>query len=342
MKRMSEFNEAAKYANAYADAGFNQSRIHDKAVFAVEDNESVYRIPSPCASVPLANFRAMLDETDLAIVEEVARSKNLVSIQIYQYLGLRGFGVKRPALRNRINKLVKFRVLREYEICRTGSDRGIRYYELDYNGYLIAQERGVVFHMGNRFLSDRQKAEQGVVEDAETAKRILAANMVVLGLLRNGAALDGFAFNETIRVTKDTLVTDSRILRTQGMFWIGEDSVFLVEAVRSTPHGMRKLADKVQRYYALVDNEDYLQFNVHGHKALPQLVLCAESLEHARKIDAYLRSKGLWSETDTIVYTHDLLYMKDTLRTFYELTQNGEQVWYGLPSRYVQPEMICA
>ena len=166
--------------------------------------------------------------------------------------------------------------------------------------------------------------------------------MVILGLLRNGAAMDGFAFNETIRPLQDDPITNDCILRTQGMFWIDEDSVFLVEAVRSTPNGMRKIADKISRYYTLVNNPDYLKRNAHGHTSLPQIVLCAESMEHARKIDAYLRSKGLWRENDTILYTHDLLYMKDTLRTFFELTDTGTPVWYSLPSRFAQQEMLRA
>ena len=342
MKQVSRFNDARNYTNVHADCGFVRQRVHDKAAYATEDNEIVNRVMTPYCYTPAEKIRSMLDEADIAIIEEVARSKYLASLQIYQYLGLRGIRLQRTGLRNRIKKMVKFHILREYEITRQGAEAGLRYYELGGLGFLIARERGVAFHKGNCFLKEQTRIDQGVVEDPVKVKRVLAANMVILGLLRNGAAMDGFAFNETVRPIQDGPITDDCILRTQGMFWINEDSVFLVEVVRSTPNGMRKIADKVSRYYALVNNNAYLAENAHGHRALPQLIICAESPEHARKIDAYLRNKGLWSERDTILYTHDLLYMKDTLRTFYELTEDGTQVWYSLPSRYSQKEMSYA
>lgn len=342
MYQVSKLNDARNYTNVYADCGFDRQRIHDHAVYATEDNESVNRTMSPYCYTPTERILDMLDRIDIAIIEEVARSKYLASLQIYQYLGLRGFNIQRSALRNRIKKMVKFHILREYEIIRQGSDNGLRYYELGGIGFLVAREQGVTFHKGNQFLKEQTKIDQGIVEDPVKVKRILAANMVILGLLRNGAAMDGFALNETIRPSQDGPIVDNCILRTQGMFWIDEDSVFLMEIVRSTPNGMRKIADKVSRYYALVNNEAYLKHNFHGHTALPQLVICAESLEHAQKIDAYLRSKDLWRKDDTILYTHDLLYMQNTLRTFYELTESGGQVWYSLPSRYAQHEMLRA
>lgn len=342
MKEMSRFNDVRYYANVSADCGFDNQRVHDKAVFAVEDGEVVARRPAPYCYTPVEKIRSMLDEVDVAIVEEVARSKYLVSLQIFQYLGLRGFQLHRPGLRNRINKLVKFHVLREYEILREGATSGLRYYELDGLGFLIARERGVEFHKGNRFLKGQTKAELGIVEDAVAVKRVLAANMVILGLLRNGAVMDGFAFNETIRPMQEAPITNDCILRSQGMLWVGDDSIFLIEAVRSAPESLNKIADKVSRYYALVNNATYLASNAHGHTALPQLVICAESPEHARQIDRHLREKGLWSETDTLLYTHDLVFMKNTLRIFYELKENGTQVWYGLPSRFARKEMACA
>lgn len=342
MKETHRLNDTANYSNVYADFGIHSDRLPEKAAFAVEGFEIAGRTPVPYEPTAMVRFLAMMDDVDVAIIEEVARSKYLVSFQIFQYLGLRGFSVKRTGLRNRLNKLLKYRILREFEIRREGLESGLRYYELDYRGFQIAQERGVVFHMGNRFLSDRKKEEQGFVEDVVAVKRILAANMVILGLLRNGVCLDGFGFNETVRVTNCDSIVDDCILRTQGIFWIGEDSVFLVEVVRSTERGLEKLADKVKRYYALVNNANYLVENAHGHTALPQLVVCAESLEHAQEIDRFLRSEGLWKEEDTILYTHDLLHMKTSLRTLYEMNEDGSLVWYSLPSRYVQPLTVCA
>lgn len=37
---------------------------------------------------------------------------------------------------------------------------------------------------------------------------------------------------------------------------------------------------KVERYYDLVNNEEYLASNYHGDAAYPQMIICGESLEH--------------------------------------------------------------
>lgn len=334
MKKKSIYNDAATYYNVNADCGFDSEKLSTTAVFAVQDKEAVYETEI-FGYTPFEVIRSMLDEVDFAMITENARSKYLTSLHHYQFMGLRGFCIKRQGINNRLKKLVKLHVLREYEIRRDGAERGIRYYGLGCLGLKLAQEQNVVFHMGNRVQKD-------VVDDPETVKRILAANMVLLGLLRNGADLCGFGLNETIRPLQETQITDNCILRTPGMFWIDEESVFLVEVVRSTPHSFRKLADKVQRYYTLVNNPEYLSANAHGHKSMPQLVICAESFENSCKIDAYLRGRGLWRNEDSLLYTHDMIFMKNTLRVFYELKEDGTPVWYSLPSRVDNDGQLCA
>lgn len=328
------YNAATTYYNVNTDSGLNREKSSITAVFAVQDKEMIYETEI-LGYTPFEVIRSKVDEIDMAMVAENARSKYMTSLQHYQFIGLRGFNVKRQGINNRLKKLVKLHVFREYEIKKDGCERGIRYYGLGCVGLKLAQEQNVIFHMGNWVQKD-------VVEDPDTVKRTLAANMVILGLLRNGVDICGFGFNETIRPLQDMPITDNCILRTPGMFWIDEESVFLVEVVRSTPHAFRKLVDKVQRYYTLVNNPNYLTANAHGHTSMPQLVICAESFEDSCKIDAYLRSRGLWSEEDSLLYTYDIVFMKDTLRVFYELKEDGTPVWYSLPSRFDKETQFCA
>ena len=329
------FNNAENYSNVNADRGYDVNRIKDTVAFAIQDNEEVYEITPPSGYVPFDVIHSMLDEIDSAMIAENGKSTYLTSLQHYQLLGLRGFSVKRQGVNNRLEKLVKHHLLRSFEIRREGSSNGIRFYAITGLALKLALEQGVIFHMGNRVQRDD-------IPDAETVKRKLVANMAALGLMFSCADMEGFAFNETVRPVQEQPITNNCILRTPGMFWLDDESVFLLEVIRSTPHAFRKLTDKVQRYYALVNNEDYLKSNVHGHKAMPQLVICAESMEHARKADAYLRSRGLWSSEDTLLYTHDLVFMKDTLRVFYELNEEGMPIWYSVPSRFSNPNQLCA
>ena len=228
---------------------------------------------------------------------------------------------------------MRLRMIHEYE-SRVGEGvKGIRFYELDFKGFKIASERGVRFHMGNRYLSHRKKVELEVTESSEDVKRILAGNMIVLNLLMNYGKIETFGVMETLRPVLDGSIMDGCIIRTAANAIIDKDSILLFEVIRSTPNSMQKLSDKVQRYYTLLDNPIYLKANFHGHVALPQLIICGENGEHNRKIDSFLRSSGLWREEDTILYTEDLLNVSGSLRILYELNKDGEKRWYDIPSR---------
>lgn len=64
-----------------------------------------------------------------AIVEQVACDKYLNSLQIFEYITLRGYDIDRPKLRKRILKLMKYRVIQESEMVSTGAEHGLKYYE---------------------------------------------------------------------------------------------------------------------------------------------------------------------------------------------------------------------
>ena len=113
----------------------------------------------------------------------------------------------------------------------------------------------------------------------------------------------------------------------------------MYEVVRATPHAMRKLADKVSRYYTLINDSRYREDNYYGYAAVPQLIICGENYEHCVKIDQYLRSRGLISESDSLLYTEDLFYVQQTLQTLYELDEAGNRTWYSLPERQMVTDM---
>lgn len=330
---ISAYNNPGNYQNVSAELESIYKEIPSNAVFAVKEGEEIQATRMPYEATPVESILYMLDDIDMAMVEEIGRSKYLTSLQIYQYVLLRGFSVKRPGIRNRLKKLMKFRVIREYEMKMPEGVNGLRFYELEHKGFKLARQRGVIFHMGNRYLSYGKKMEMGVTETPEDVKRILAGNMIVLGLLMGRAKMEAFGIMETLRPLGDMPVADGCIIRTAANVKLDEDSILLYEVVRSTTDALEKLADKIQRYYGILKNQDYLNGNHHGYTAFPQLVICGESLEHNRKIDAYLRKMGLWSEEDSILYTEDLLSIGGSLKSLYELKEDGAQLWYSIPSR---------
>lgn len=157
--------------------------------------------------------------------------------------------------------------------------------------------------------------------------------MISLAGLMNGVACKRFGIMETMRPVQELPLTDGCIIRTAANIQLDEESILLYEVVRSTPHAMRKLADKVNRYYTLINDSRYRENNYYGHEAVPQLVICGENYEHCVKIDRFLRSRGLISETDSLLYTEDLFYVRQTLQNLYELDEAGNRTWYSLPER---------
>lgn len=339
MKKMEKFNDTVNYSNRAFDFGFRADHIPDIPVYAAREGEEVFMTVLPFNGVPVDEIEESFDAVDYAVIEELGRSKFLSSLQIYQYIGLRGFKVQRQGIRNRLNKMMKLRVVREYELTTPEAERGLKVYDLDYKGFRIARHRGVLFHKGNRYLSNTKKQELDAFDTAEDIKRILVGNMIVLAALMNGVACERFGIMETMRPVQELSITDGCIIRTAVNIQLDEESILLYEVVRSMPHAMRKLADKVNRYYTLINNSCYRENNYYGHKVVPQLIICGENYEHCVKIDQYLRSRGLISETDSLLYTEDLFYVRQTLQTLYELDETGNRTWYSLPERQMVTDM---
>lgn len=339
MKKMEKFNDTVNYSSRAFDFGFRADHVPDIPVYAAREGEEVFMTILPFNGMLIEEIEESFDAVDFAVVEELGRSKYLSSLQIYQFIGLRGLTVHRQGIRNRLNKMMKLRIVREYELKTLEAERGLKVYDLDYKGFQIARHRGVIFHKGNRYLSNTKKQELDAFDTAEDIKRILVGNMISLADLMNGVACERFGIMETMRPTQELPITDGCIVRTAANIQLDEESILLYEVVRSTPHAMRKLADKVRRYYTLINDNRYRENNYYGHKAVPQLIICGESYEHCVKINQYLHSRGLISETDSLLYTEDLFYVQQTLQTLYELDAAGNRIWYSLPERQMVTDM---
>ena len=276
--------------------------------------------------ISVDELRELLDSVDYAIVEQVACSKYLNSLQIFEYITLRGYDVDRPKLRKRILKLMKYRVIQENEMVSTGAEHGLKYYELDYFGYQLALEQGVNFHMGNRYVSFSKRREKGMPGDV---KRILVGNQIILNLMMSNTQMQRFGIMETMRATDLELAGSSCMIRTAATVKIDNTSVLAYEVIRDTPDSYEKLMSKLERYYNLIHNETYLDSNYHGDASYPQMIICGESRDHNIKIAEYLRANGMWSEGNT----EDLLNMKRSLVSIYALADDNIQNWYALPER---------
>lgn len=331
MRKISRYNDPKNYTHRFFDNGVSEEKTLTAVYVMHGEKEVVSQNMKPGEWTPWQDLFQELDALDLAIIEEVARSRYLSSLLIYQLVSLRGFTVNRNRIKRHLKKLREKHVLMQLEIGEPDSTFKQRCYELEYKGHEIAVAKRVDFHSGNQFVGSERRQRENWYPTAEEIKRILVGNTIITNMLYNGCSMKRFGILETMRPNQELPITNNCILRTAANVLLDDESQLLYEVVRSAPGALEKLGDKVKRYYALIKSETYLETNYYGYKAIPQLVICGENYEHNLEIKRYLGSHGLYSEEDSLLYTEDLLHMKKTLKKLYELDEKGNQSWYRLP-----------
>lgn len=325
-----KWNDSKNYRRMTTE--LEEFAVPENPIYVARDDEHIEHSFVQYCMTDMDELQEFLDSTDIAIVETIAVAKYLNSLQIFEYITLRGFDVARPRLRKRMLKLMKYRVIQENEMISAGAEHGLKYYELDYFGYTLAIESGVIFHMGNRYVSYSKRKEKGMPDVTPCdVKRILVGNQIILNLLMSNTQMQRFGVMETIRATDLEQAGKSCMIRTAANVRIDEDSVLVYEVIRDTPDSYEKLMSKIERYYNLVHNASYLASNYHGDATYPQLIICGESREHNIKIAEYLRKNGMWREEDPVLFTEDLLNLKRSLVSIYALADDNSQNWYALP-----------
>ncbi|MBC6010897.1 hypothetical protein [Catenibacterium faecis] len=292
-------------------------------IFNVAENEEIKRSYVQSRTTTLQELRILLDEEDITIVETIAASKYLTSLQIFEYITLRGLDVKRENLRKHLLKLMKYRVIQESMLLQPGCVKGIMYYELNYLGFLLSKN-GIDFHKGIQFTGISKS------DDPCRIKRILVGNQIILNLLMSNIVMERFGVMETMRPIVEGSVGNI-LIRTPVYVRIDQNSVLAYDVVRDTEEGYLKILDKVNRYYQLIHNQDYLISNFHHDIVYPQLIICGESYEHNVKILNLLKDSNVYNDEDPILFTEDLLNLRRSPVSIYELGEDNKQIWYSLP-----------
>lgn len=292
-------------------------------IFNVAENEEIKRSYVQSRTTTLQELRILLDEEDITIVETIAASKYLTSLQIFEYITLRGLDVKREKIRKHLLKLMKYRVIQESMLLQPGCVKGIMYYELNYLGFLLSKN-GIDFHKGIQFTGISKS------DDPSHIKRILVGNQIILNLLMSNIVMERFGVMETMRPIVEGSVGNI-LIRTPVYVRIDQNSVLAYDVVRDTEEGYLKILDKVNRYYKLLHNQDYLISNFHHDIVYPQLIICGESYEHNVKILNLLKDSNVYNDEDPILFTEDLLNLRRSPVSIYELGEDNKQIWYSLP-----------
>lgn len=220
--------------------------------FELSQEETIHVPPQNYVSMDLAQIRSRLEAVDLMIVEEVARSRYLTSLQIAELISMRYAAYSREAISKHLGKLSSLRALRQKNIMRPGSKNGLRFYELDVFGFELVRDR-VSFHSGNRYLSYRRQQEIGYEESALDVKKVLCGNAVIIGLLKNGAKISRFSIREVFSAHNPAEVKAGAIFRASACVALNEENILAYEVVRDLPECYPDVLDKIGRYYQLID-----------------------------------------------------------------------------------------
>lgn len=286
-----------------------------------------------------------LSETEIEIICRVSASKYLLTQQVLEYMSLAGVETQddKRKMCVHLRKLCALNVLQERELFINRDNKGLKVYCLSFWGQTIAYNLGVNINRGLQYNSSKYKRIMCIPEDtSEDIKRIIVANQIMLSLLKNGRIhMKHFGFMMSTYIQDEAVYETAAIMRNALLVHIDAENILAYEIVRKNTESLSKLAEKVQRYYKIIES-DYPANNGRGDKAVPQLIICAESLEHSREIDSYLRQQSFYNEEHTILYTEDSLNRKETIEcSIYELLEDGSQVWYRLPKDRAEEKEIA-
>ena len=97
----SKFNDPMNYMRVTRE--LIDMGIPGTAIFAAKSDESINHVKASYCLTSIDELDKLLDDIDLVIIENIALSKYLNSLQIYEYVILRGFNITRVNLRKKIN-----------------------------------------------------------------------------------------------------------------------------------------------------------------------------------------------------------------------------------------------
>lgn len=348
---MLNFNTKWNHADTYMAQPYLLDHLLTTLSFGHADEEIIKEAEQPFNKKSEQEMMSLFDKTDQEIILRVAMSKYLLSDQIHQYLWMSGIRISSGDICRRLRKLIMSRSLKQVEISDGQTEnRKLVCYKLAYWGSKYVFYRGLYLHKGIKYLPYKSAKVQGKLDTPDDIKRALAANQILLNLLKSRVDMGHFGFMETLRPTggvqhesyEDTIAP---LVRTQLSVVLHPSAadenkqslplLLCYEIVRNHPEAMDKLADKLSRLEALENNERYPSKNYHSYAKDVCLILCGESEDHNRELYEFLKDRGSVNCNRKIFFTDDALIGKRETAV-YELKEDGNLIWHELTMNHVK------
>ncbi|MBE5954994.1 MAG: hypothetical protein E7253_00920 [Lachnospiraceae bacterium] len=281
---------------------------------------------------PINNEECLImNETQEEIVLLVGARKYLTMEQIQEAERRKGREISEPELNRILFGLEKRKVLTRYKMIIPARAEEFIFYGLNYWGAKKAKKHfGTKFHKGIRWYSRNERKSHKIPEDLSSdVKRILMGNQILLEMEKAGVPMNRYGVMETFRSLEQE---KPALVRSTVNVEVDETSILAFDVVRTYSTSYLEAVSKMERYYQLLKDKNYLIKNYHNHKEFPQIVFVVENEEHAKMLKKYMQERGVWNLEDvTVLFTEDNLVMNHVVKSIYELDANNEKIWYELP-----------
>ena len=241
-----------------------------------------------------------INDLHFQILEFVNEFEFITSRQLMKLLSLKGFEVdNQDKLNNKLNQLVKVKILTRYYF-NSDDGKGIyRIYCLEKMGKYLLNSRGI-------------ECKWQPTDNTKTVamiKKRLAGNQIIISYMTKVKAFSGYVAKPPIKAKslgKTFKVAGGRITLTKASKSID----FIFEVVRREDDWQKKIIDKLNLY-----NDFYTNFVVgdSDFKSIPQLILVCEDEKHMAECFKTIVINKVEISKIKFYYTTDLRQNQDNL-----------------------------
>ena len=259
-----------------------------------------------------------INDIHFAIMELVNEFEFITSRQIFQLLEWKGIEVaSQDKLNNKLDQLVKSKILTRYYFSSQDSKGIYRIYCLEKMGKYLLNSRGI----------ECKWQPTDNTKPVPMIKKRLAGNQTIIAYLRKVKAFDSYTAKPAINAKmsgKVFKVAGGGVKLTKN----GKSLQFLFEVVRREENWEKKLTDKMRLY------QDFYQNFVQGDSGfmnMPQLIFICEDDKHMAETFRAIVINEVQIPEIKLYFSTDLRQNNETLdKTLIEFVKDSETKRYKL------------
>ena len=255
---------------------------------------------SASEQVTLIEKNDHLDSIDKEIVARIAASGLLTKKQLTDYLKLCGLIpiywdplVESGIMQRRLNNLFTSELIEKVIISYNNGLPYLIAYRITRLGEKLAHRQGVRIHSGNRYQSKNERMKTGLLDTPAEIMRVIVANNIALRFLNETDDVKYLDFMSThylkgVKTMSGITRNALTVIKENGQPYFLE--IFRRPDIHDTNREQYEnyIKDKIRRYFYLVQNENFLEKNVHNLKTIPKLVIVAEDPSHLDELEKML------------------------------------------------------